>query len=813
MIWWTLALFVVSFLVTALLAPKPEIENSRADSLDNVDFPRATEDAPIPLVLGKVRFNAPNTIWYGDFSSVAITERIKVSPFKKITIIVGYRYYLGLDLALAMGPGVQLHEILIDDTSVWTGSTSTTVPTTGTINAESLFGGYKNGGGFVSPFTYYPGSFTQPVNSYLEAQIGAGNVPAYRGLSHIVLEKALIGESSQLRKTSFILSSYSNAIGAPNSGKVGDDMNPMEAIYQVMTDKWRGLGVDPSLIDFTNFSDASVVLHAEGNGVSILVTAASTGKTVISEILRQIDAIMYQDPETGKFRIKLVRFDYDPDDLPVFDEDDVLMIRNFSKTSWEDVIAQVKVSFPNRDKESTSVAISMDQATASMIGRLKTSTLSFPFCYDPVTANAIASRERATSSVPLFRATIEMNRNGYSLRPGDVFKLNWPEYGIAGVVFRVQKHDLGSLMDNKIVLECLQDSFAQSTVVFSPPAISAWVPVVTTPAAITTFQVAEMPRFLAKKIEFPIPDGFGSIIPLPAKPAVGSSSFDMLAGIATGVLTIRNPEQVEYPVTATFQAVYAASAGLATGLDGTGFVVENIVGTFDVPTTDDILNGDGGLLYANGEWMTYSGVSGSGATRILSGIRRAVLGSLPVTHSLGSRLFVVTPEVLGSGILGDDLTETGTAFYKLLDRVGPQVYSEGLATQYSYAMLDLADRPARPRNVQIAGSRAVNVTTAVARTCTWVASNREASTITFEQDATQTPDQTETYDLEVYFNGVLQAGLSATNVASGFSIPFNTLVGPLTVANAEVRVRSRRTVGDLKSSPYYAWLPFTVNIP
>lgn len=813
MVWWTLALFVVSFLVTALLAPKPEIENARADSLDNVDYPRATEDAPIPLVLGKVRFNAPNTIWYGDFATVAIKERIKVSLFKKITIIVGYNYYLGLDLALAMGPGVQLHEIFIDDTSVWTGTTSTTVPTTGTIDAPSLFGGYKNGGGFNSPFTYYPGSFTQPVNAYLEGLIGAGNVPAYRGLSHLVLEKAWIGESAQLRKTSFILSSYSNAIGAPNSGKIGDDMNPMEAIYQVMTDKWRGLGVETGLIDFVNFQDASNVLFDEGNGVSILVTTASTGKTVISEILRQIDAIMYQDPETGKFRIKLIRFDYDPDDLPVFDEDDVLLIRNFSKTSWEDVIAQVKVSFPNRDKESTSVAISMDQATASMIGRLKTSTLSFPFCYDPVTANAIASRERATSSVPLFRATIEMNRNGYSLRPGDVFKLNWPEYGIAGVVFRVQKHDLGSLMDNKIVLECLQDSFAQSTVVFSPPATSAWTPIVSNPSAISVFSVAEMPRFLAKKIEFPIPDGFGSIIALPVKPSTGSSSFDVLAGIASGVLNIRNPEEVEYPVTATFQAAYLDSAGLATGLDATGFVVQNIVGTFTVPTTDDILSGDGGLLYANGEWMTYSGVTGAGSTRTLTGIRRGVLGSRPVTHSLGSRLFLVTPEILGSGILGDDLTETGTAYFKLLDRVGPQVYSDSLATQNSYAMQDLADRPARPRNVQISASRSVNVTTAVARPCTWVASNREATTVTFEQDAAQTPDLAETYDLQVYFNGVLQAGLSASGVSSGHNIPFNTLVGPLVVANAEVRVTARRTVGDLKSSPYYAWLPFTVNIP
>ena len=63
MIWFTLALFFVSFVVTALLAPKPHIENARPSSLEDVKFPRATENAPVPLVLGRVRMRAPNTLW------------------------------------------------------------------------------------------------------------------------------------------------------------------------------------------------------------------------------------------------------------------------------------------------------------------------------------------------------------------------------------------------------------------------------------------------------------------------------------------------------------------------------------------------------------------------------------------------------------------------------------------------------------------------------------------------------------------------------------------------------------------------------
>lgn len=811
MIWWTLALFFVSFLVTALLAPKPDIENARPDSLDAIDYPRATEDAPIPLILGKVRFNAPNTIWYGDYEVVAITERIKVSLFKHVTQTVGYNYYLGLDLAFAMGEGVQMHEIFIDDTSVWTGSTSTTVPTTGSFSAPTLFGGYKAGGGFSSAFTFYPGSFTQPVDSYVESKVGTGNVPAYRGLAHLVLNHAGIGESAQLRKIAFTLSNYSNAIGAPNSGKVGDDMNPMEAAYQVMTDSWRGLGVDSALIDLVSFQAAATTLYNEGNGVSIVVTSAQTGKGILAEILRQIDGIMYQDPETGKFTVKLIRFDYDPLTVPVYDEDDVIAIRNFTKTSWEDVIAQVKVSFPSRTKDSSIVAIAQDMATAGMIGRLKTSTLSFPFCYDPDLANRIAARELSTSSVPLFRATIELNRNGYKLRPGDVFKLNWPEYGLSNALFRVQKHDLGALLDNKIVIECLQDSFASSTVVLTAPVTTSWTPPITDPVVISTFDLVEMPRFIGRKLAVPVADGQASVIPVALKPSAASTGFDLLVGAVSGALDFRDPEAAVYPATGTLSANYLATAGF-TGIDATGFALNSPLGTFDVPTAGDLLSGDGGLLWVNGEWMSYSGASGT-TTITLTGIRRGLFGTRPLNHTSGTRVYHITAAQFGSGSLSEDLTEIGTAYYKILDRVGGAV-SDGVAeVQYSKVMADLADRPARPRNVQISASRAPTVTTAVDRPITWVASNREATAVTYEQDAAQTPDQTETYDVKIYFGGVLQSGLTLTGVSSGANIAFSTLSGPLVVANAEARVTSRRTGGDTKSSAYYSSLPFTVNIP
>lgn len=814
MVWFTLALFVVSFLVTALLAPKPELENARADSLDNVDFPRATEDAPIPFILGKVRLNAPNTIWYGDFTSVPITEKIKTGLFSSKRITVGYQYYLGLDLALGMGPGVVLNKIYIDEKEVWTGTSSATVPTSSSISEPSLFGGYKSGGGWSGSFTYYPGTFTQGVDSYVEGQVGAGNVPGYRGLAHIVFANNNIGESAQLRKISFVLSRYTNAIGAPNSGRVGpDDVNPMEALYQIMTDKWSGLGIDAGNIDLASFQAAATTLFNEGNGCSVLVTAATSGDNLIKEILRQVDGILYQDPESGLIKAKLVRFDYDAGTLPVYDESDVISVRNFTKTSWEDVTAQVKVSFKQRDKESDAVAVAQDMAVASMIGRLKTVTQAFPFCYDPTLAGKLAQRTLSQSSVPLFRATLEMNRNGYSLRPGDLFRLAWPEYGIVDVVMRVQKHDLGALLDNKIVVECLQDSFASASVVLAEPAGSGWSPPSTLPTDIITQDVIEMPRFIASRLDSPLIDGREEVIPLFLRPSVSSTGFDLVTGVTTGVLDNRDLQGVEYPATGTLQSQYLNTAGFSTGLDAAGFTLENLDGTFLASSVAEIRGANGGLLWVGGEWMGYTGVSGTGSTRTLTNIRRGLFGTRPLTHALGSRVYVITPDLYSNGFLGEELLEAATVFWKGLDRVGATCQDPSEVVQQSKVLTIEANRPLRPRFLQVAGARTLNLVTATNQTLTWRASNRNASQVAFEDDATETPVDAETYNVQVLFNGVVQAGLGATGVVgTSFVVPFSTLGSPTTVANAEIRVTAVRT-SDGRTSRNYAWFPFTVNIP
>lgn len=817
MIWWTLALFVVSFLLTALLAPKPEIENARPDSLNPDNFPRATENAPIPLVLGKVRMNAPNTIWYGNFLSIPIKERIRVSIFKKVTVIVGHNYYIDIDLALAMGPGVAMTKIFVDDKEFWSGTTATNAPTAISKSDLSFFGGNKEGGGFAINGTYYCGSMDiveQPVNSHLTSIFGAGNVPAYLGTAHIVIPQMYIGETPQLRKMSFLLECYTNALGITNSGKIGEDMNPAEAIYQIMTDKWRGMGVDPSKIDLVKLKAVGETLYTEGNGCSTVVTSEQNGKKLISEILRQIDGIAHQDPETGKIVFDLIRDDYDVKDIPFFDEDDILEITSFSRSSWDDVFAQVKISHPQRDKESSAVAISQDPGIQAMLGgRVKSTSISMPFVYDKSNANRIASRERSQLSVPLFNITLEMKRNANTLRPGKVFAIAWPQYGFQNLVLRVGTFDLGSLLDGKIIVNCIQDRFSISDTVFADSDDSGWVDPLVPPISIATFDVIELPRVVNNILEYPPTDGQIAVMPLAVKPQIRSNAFDMISGGTTGVLATKNPEYVEYLGSGVLSVAYPVTAGIATGLDSTVGIDISGAGSSvfsSVATLTNIRAMEAGLLYMDGEWLGFTASSnlGSGNWRITN-VYRGLFGTRAKSHSIGTRIYEVGSDMFPEGQV-DNIVEGNTIFYKLLDRVGRRIQSEADVSQSSKVLnAFIANRPLRPRFLQLAGARTgINITTAVAQSLAWRASDRRLTAVSIENDAAETPDQTEVYDVDVMINGVRNATLSGTGVTSPYSVPFNLTT--ITEVNCEFRVYARRTVGDLRTSSDYAVLPFSM---
>lgn len=813
MVWFNLLLLAFSFIALAILSPKPQIEDARAQELNPDSFPRATENASVPLVLGKVEMKAPNTIWYGDFEARAITDRVRVGLFKKKTITLGFEYFLGLHLALALGPGVRMTQIILDDKLLWEGSTSTTGPTNIVINQPSFFGGREEGGGWVSQGNFYPGTFStgsQPQDGYVASRVGAENLPAYLGVSHIVFNKAMIGETPNLRKISFIIERYTNSLGLPNGARVGEDMNPAEAIYQILVDKWSGMGVDPTSIDIPSLVSIGVVLFNEGNGCSVTVGAERGGDTVLSEILRQIDGICYQEPTTGKIKFKLIRNDYNPDLIPVFDEDDIISVRSFTRTGWEDVVSQVKISYQQRGKESQAVAIAQDSAVVAMLGRLRNNSLTFPFVYSPALASVIAARQLSQVSIPLFRFTLEMNRKAYFLKPGDPIKISWPDYGLQELVVRVQKFDAGSLVEGKIVVNVLQDIFAVADVIFAETEETRWTIPETNPVSITQRAFIEMPSFFGQRLEFPISDGKVGYIPMPVKPAFQSSSFSMRSSTTSENLEFLDPENVAYSGYGVLSVQLENTDGFADGfISGPAITLNSSVGAWSpTNTSEQIKNAESGIIFMNGEWMSFdSSTTGLGET-ILSNVRRGLFGSRPRTHPIGSACYELKDDMVYSGSL--DLNEFQTVYYKLLDEAGGKKQDESQVVELSQVAGTLSDRPVRPGFLRIDNLRSgIVIDAQTDAELTFRPRNRLSLEATFENGATEVPDQPETYDVDVFVGGVKNNTLSASGVSSPYTIPFSQTL--LIDENCEVRVYSRRTTGNTRTSADYGFIQFEMS--
>ena len=968
MIWWNLIFFALSFVLTALLTPKPEFENARAEDLDPENFPRASEDAPVPLLLGCAKIKGPNTIWYGDYRAVPIKERIKTGLFSSTTITKGHKYYLSLDLGLCLGPKVQLKQIIIDSEVVVDGSTfydeeeislyqDNTVPVkvgggggpiftdvndlllavdlsaaefdalaaqgliqvrcrilfsatltplagggpadgswqlqtniyegltlsgdeifpaagvglvseintnpgggslevvyslpvgarsirfgaylaptiplftiiaidsnydffkvfvdgvvvneiTGDIVEPELFGGNESGGGWVGNYTFYSGNFDQSQNADVVASIGTTNVPAYRGTSHIVLHDNYIGESPQLRKMEFLLGRYTNSLNTIYQGRNADrgsDINLAEALYHIIVDGWSGLDIDPAKLNVDSFRAASLTLIEEGNGGSLVVSSPKQGKSIIKEILRQIDGVLAEN-SVGEVLLTLIRNDYVADDLIVYDEDDILDISNFSRASWRDVVSQVKVTFQSREKESGTVAIAQNMATLNMIGRIKTAEVSFPFCYEPVLAAELAARELAQLSIPIISLTVVMNRNAYGLTVGGVLKLTFPEFGISELICRVQRVNLGELEDNKIIVDMVQDTFAVATTVMAPPENTGWTNARPEPIADVTGVLVDMPYFLGQQLSTPLADGQGNVVPFPIEPQTASTGFSLTSETTTGFTTgYLDPSSVAYPVTGLLTGAYGKERGFVTGVDSVGPTIKTVLnGPPTAATSAQVLAAEAGIMYIGDEWMSYEGVTDNGnGTFTFGTVNRGIFGTTPKAHAADARLFILTPELLGTGDLSAVLAEAGTLYYKFLDEVGGTRKDPLFETELSQTLTDIPDRPLRPRDLKIDGVRTTAFAPIAPVNLTWVSSNRTETEVTFEQDATEAPDQTEQYNMELWVDDVQDVAFDANNITSPYNVNFTTAVG----ARAELRLYSQRTAGDTKASAFYAFYP------
>lgn len=446
----------------------------------------------------------------------------------KIQIV---QYYMSLWYGFATGPVDKILAIYVDEKEIWSGELAESGAIK--VNKKDLFGGPKKEGGVAGLVTYLDGRSSQTIPEYLANKLGRteATCPAHRGIASLFFtghteasstspygsgvlsniidaplstifnavkvssEKAFYWRANQPNVPPiWIKAQRSPKVLNPLYAMVGDDANPVHIIYEVMTNTDWGLGVATSGINTAVFQAASQVVFDEEIGISLLWVEQQSGEDFIASVLEYIEAVIFVNPQNGLIEIKLIRADYDVDDLFEITPDNA-NLSGFQRKLWAETINELNVTWTNPESEEEETVTAQDLGNMA-IQEIVTQTKSFKGVRNGDLAMRLAKRDLRVASAPLMSCTAIVNRSAWNITPGSVVKLTWPEHGMSGVVMRVGDVDYGRTNDSKVKLTLTEDVFALDVGEYYPPPSTSWIPQTEVPTPLDFSQVITLPYYL-----------------------------------------------------------------------------------------------------------------------------------------------------------------------------------------------------------------------------------------------------------------------------------------------------------------------------
>jgi len=721
----TLAVFALTTVLQEFLRPKPDFENARPANLGDFQFPTTTEGRPIPLIVGTVKLSAPNVGWYGDLRQVPIKVKQKTGIFSFVRQIVGYRYYIGVQLDFCLGTTGKLLRLwwgedeLISTPQVGAGTIS--------VNAPDFLGGEDLGrGGIIGDFTYTTGAQTT-ANTYLSAfQDIGGSSPVYKGTSQVIIEGVYIGTSTDLSAIAAEMQRIPDGLDLATAhigeNDAGDhlvntvDANPANFIYEIITDTDWGLGESAGSIDLSSFRTAGGTWADEGNGISMVIDTQKDAIEILREIERQTDSYLYFDQASKTWKINLVRGGYTIGSVPALTDANVISIDNFTRAGWGDTTNEVRIGFADRAKDYfETFATAHDTANFQLQGSQHvTATEKYPGVKDATLANAIAWREIRTLSYPLARMTVRVDRTFYDLVPGDVVSYTSTTLGLTQLPMRVQRIDYGNIDDPTILIDLVQDLFEARTGSYADPAGTGWTAPADTLVAVPADEalVMEAPRGVLLRADS---EARNRILAAAAFQDDGATDFriyqnesgsyvedgtsvggflylgELRNAISAGTT---NPTTVSTETIEIDPAASTVAELLEDLLDGltagdVGLGLQNLLFIGDRTASSD--NG--------GEFVCPTSFA-DGTTHVdLDVVYRGLLDTTPQDHAAGTSVFLV----FGANVLSQtDLGDSGTVNVKLRtrSRAGGEI-AEGTATTHTVVLANRYDAPYPPTALEL----------------------------------------------------------------------------------------------------------------
>lgn len=396
-----------------------------------------------------------------------------MGKFKKTT--VGFKYYMGIHMGLGRGPVDEVCEITVGDRQAWSGSATDNVSFD--IDKENLFGGTKAEGGIKGRFDLMMGGPGQTMSGGLRSML-SGPQPQFRGVVTAFFDGMVCAMSPYPKSWAFrlrrIKAGWDGAVWYPEKAEIlmtgyttnGQErvihaMNPAHIIYEALTNRSWGLGRDRSLFLDTDWRKAADALFEENFGLCLRWSRQDTLMSFIQTVIDHIGGVVYVDKFTGKYKLKLIREDYNPDSLPVLDTDSgLLTIDEATNASSYNLMNEIIVNWHSPISNKDAQAREHNLALIQTQGALASDTRDYPGIPTAKLALQIAKRDLKSASTNVRRFSLTCDRRAWRVQPGDVLKIQDPQSrGIGTVVVRVGTVEEAGQEDGKIKIVAVQDMF------------------------------------------------------------------------------------------------------------------------------------------------------------------------------------------------------------------------------------------------------------------------------------------------------------------------------------------------------------------
>ncbi|MHA7915460.1 hypothetical protein [Alloalcanivorax xenomutans] len=587
---------------------------------------------------------------------------------------VGYRYYFDILMGLSRGSSTdqavdEVVEVRVGDRTAWKGSV--TESTTIQIDKPELFGGESGEGGVQGPLHIMMGEPTQVAPQGLRALLG-GTSPGFRGTLTAFFSGMISAMNPYPKPWKFRtrrrMRGWDNGVWYPEKVAINlaggqiHAMNGVHIIVEGLTNRDWGRGFPIDRLDVESYRVAADKLYAEGFGICLRYARQSSLSEFMQTVMDHIGASHYVHRRTGLLTLSLIRGDYDPEALPLYDyssgllsiEEDGLATPD---TAVNEVVVIYRDPITNKDRPVREYNLGAIQAA----GVKHSETVNYPGIPTYGLASRVGRRDLAAKEQGLRRLRLRFDRRGYDIHPAGLFRISAPDHGIDQMVLRAGRIEESPITDGEIIITALQDVFGLPATALTEEQPTEWTP----------------------------PDR--ETRPALDQVALEFSYRDMVTGLGPGDLSEVAPES------GWVGAFGARPSGLALNFNlmtrtGSADYAEADVGDW-CPTAvlaQDLPPGEGSLVLQDGIDLSQVGTGGAallGSEMVRVDVLDAGAGTCTVARGCGDTVPVL------------HLAGTRIWFYDGYEAVDQSEYVDGetvnlkLLTRTSSGLLELAQAP------------------------------------------------------------------------------------------------------------------------